>query len=195
MARVSWDADWQATKIYLRGWGVFEDKDNTGLTSQEALKLGHQVVGLLPQPLRTRVSNIYAPYGKNKQIAVAVTGGTESCWTIRNELAQKLLATPVVANGKPVYCVVENPPWKIEKNKTLNRLRQAFKRFMPANVYGNLDFRSNECAVATDKSSDALYLARLTKKQSWKWYDSEILRLCPGINLAQLKGEASSDQE
>ena len=66
---------------------------------------------------------------------------------------------------------------------------------MPANVYEALDFRYNECAVATDTSSDALYLARLTKKQSWKWYDSEILRLCPGVNLSQLKGEASSDQE
>ena len=90
--------------------------------------------------------------------------------------------------GKPIYIAVENPPWKVERNQQLGRVRQALRRALPAQVYDRLEFKYSECAVKTSSHIDSKYVGRMTRK-GWKWFDSELLSIHPGIGLSNLKSD------
>ena len=197
-----WQGQWhtmnndnsQASKVFLRGWGNFDDKELTGLSSTDAVNLATKVLQKVSPETRGKVRQILAPYGKNTQVTLTVAGGTEECWSLRNELTQKLLMSPVDVAGKTVYMTVENPPWKVERNQQLTKARLALRRVLSAQAFAKLDFKYSECAVLSSTGSDGCYLGRLTRR-GWRWFDAELTREFPEVPLDRLKRDGAFSDE
>ena len=166
-----------------------------GISSAEALKIGQMVKAKLPQVLQSRVQGVSAPYSHNTQITFQVTGGTESCWELRNKITEQLQAHPVAINDKNIYCSVQNSPWRTERNAVLSRARRALRRQCTPALFDSLDFRYNECSIYSSKGWESCCMGRLTKK-GWRWWDAVVAQAIPGINMGKLRADSGqSDSE
>ena len=85
-----------------------------------------------------------------------------------------------------VYVAAENPPWKVERNQELQKVRGTLRRALPAAAYEKLDFRYNECSVVSEARPDANHIGRMTRR-GWTWFDSELVAVHPSVSLEKLK--------
>ena len=181
--------DWAATKLFMRGWSDPDDRERSGISSTEAAKQAQELLKRLNQTLRERVTGTAAPYGKNSQIVLHIKGGTEACWETRNHLAQSLQENPLLVNGKAVYIVVENPPWKAERNQVVSKARSALRRQLPASMYGSLDVRYYEGSIYDRKSEDSVCIGRWSRR-GWRWFEPTIRTQLPMIDVPRLRTES-----
>jgi hypothetical protein len=159
------------TKVILKGWvrWVGGQPDFAGLPDNEATELAEFVLKHLRPDLRELVQYERTFGFRVNSIVLPLRSGTsrESAIAIRESCAAILRNHNVLKNGREVYAICEQPAWRVDRNRLLGRMSDAF--LQSAGLAEDRIVRDWNQGILW-LGSPAVMLGRSSADGSWIWF-------------------------
>jgi hypothetical protein len=179
-------------RLFLRGWSPFvrneAERKSQGLSEEQCQDVANTVLKNLPREFRDMIEFVRAPYYRNHQIALLLRESVTSdqAFAVSRRLNDLIKSSGIKVGGSAIYCTVDNPPWKKERNSALARAESGVLPHVLQDVVLTKDWASGEL-WARFQGSDISIGKYNSRAGSFKWFDAVLNVTNPNTTMMMIE--------
>ena len=133
---------------------------------------------------------VQEPRMQNTMVTINVTPGELNAKRVRDAVARRLEAKPLLIHGTAVFAMVEPSPAKRRCNATIAKADKVLEDMVGGSVHVRLDVRAGVAYSAPDPSTDKKLLSvgnYSSIKQTWVWKRDALSSAWPELDFDALE--------